>query len=179
MSDQLTANGKLAARQRIRWPNTERIRRYSRRVPLFYRVLITNAAVVVLGAVAGTIISTTIGRRAPDTALVPLIIVFASIGIALSLLVNVWVLRAAFRPLASLQRTAVAVQAGDRDARAPIEVESDLEMTQLAVALNSTLNELAEDRNQLRDLASQVIRAQEDERRRVSRELHAFRSGAA
>ena len=33
-------------------------------------------------------------------------------------------------------------------------------------------DELAEDRNQLRDLASQVISAQEDERRRVSRELH-------
>jgi two-component system sensor histidine kinase UhpB len=172
MGDQAIANPKVTARERFRWPSIERIRRFSRRVPLFYRVLIANAIVVMLGAVAGTIVSTAIGRRAPETALVPLIVVFASIGIALSLLVNVWALRAAFRPLATLQRTAVAVQAGDRDARAPVDAQSDLEMTQLAVALNSTLDEIAEDRNQLRDLASQVIRAQEDERRRVSRELH-------
>jgi two-component system sensor histidine kinase UhpB len=172
MSEQLAARAKSAGRARIRLPNAERIRHFSRRVPLFHRVLIANAAVIVLGAVAGTIISAAIGRRAPETALVPLIVVFSLIGIALSLIVNVWVLRAAFRPLALLQTTAVAVQAGDRAARAPIEAESDREMTQLAVALNSTLDELAEDRNQLRDLASQVIRAQEDERRRVSRELH-------
>ena len=148
------------------------VRLYSRSVPLFYRVLVANAAVIVLGAVAGTIISTAIGRRAPESALLPLIVIFATIGIGLSLVVNIAVLRAAFRPLASLQRTALAVQAGDRDARTPVDRDSDPEITQLAVALNSTLEELAEDRNQLRDLASQVIRAQEDERRRISRELY-------
>jgi len=144
----------------------------SRRVPLYYRVLFANAAVVVLGAIAGTAITTGIGRNAPDHALVPLIVLFASIGIGLSLLVNVLVLRAAFRPMAMLNRVAEAVQDGDREARAVVEPSSDPEMAQLALALNSTLDELAEDRNQLRDLASQVISAQEDERRRVSRELH-------
>jgi len=144
----------------------------SRRVPLYYRVLSANAAVVMLGAIAGTAITTGIGRRAPDHALVPLIVLFASIGIGLSLLVNVLVLRAAFRPLAMLNRVAQAVQNGDRDARANVEPTSDPEMAQLARALNATLDELADDRNQLRDLATQVISAQEDERRRVSRELH-------
>ena len=43
-------------------------------------------------------------------ALVPLIVLFASIGIGLSLLVNVLVLRAAFRPLAMLNRVAQAVR---------------------------------------------------------------------
>jgi len=144
----------------------------SRHVPLYYRVLFANAAVVVLGAVAGTAITTAIGRNAPDHALVPLIVLFASIGIGLSLLVNVLVLRAALRPMAMLNRVAQAVQDGDREARAKVEPSSDPEMAQLARALNSTLDELADDRNQLRDLASQVISAQEDERRRVSRELH-------
>lgn len=172
MNARVEAGGEITRGLLARVPAAERLGRYGRRVPLFYRVLLANVAVIVLGAVAGTTISTAIGRRAPDNALLPLIVIFAAIGIGLSLVVNIAVLRAAFRPLASLQRTAVAVQAGDRDARTPVDAGSDPEISQLAVALNSTLDELAEDRNQLRDLASQVIRAQEDERRRVSRELH-------
>ncbi len=139
---------------------------------MFYRVLIANVAIITLGAVGGTAITAAIGRRASDDALVPLIVTFAAIGIGLSLLVNILVLRAAFRPMATLNMTAKAVQEGDREARAYLDASSDPEMAQLADALNATLDELAEDRNQLRDLASQVIRAQEDERRRVSRELH-------
>jgi two-component system, NarL family, sensor histidine kinase UhpB len=148
------------------------VRTRSRRVPLYYRVLSANAAVVVFGAIAGTAITTSIGRQAPEYALIPLIVLFAAIGIGLSLLVNALLLRAAFRPMSTLNRTAAAVQDGDRDARAAVDASSDPEMAQLARALNATLDELADDRNQLRDLASQVISAQEDERRRVSRELH-------
>jgi two-component system, NarL family, sensor histidine kinase UhpB len=148
------------------------LRSVGRHVPLYYRVLCANAAVVMLGAICGTAITTGIGRKAPDHAILPLIVLFASIGIGLSLVVNVLVLRAAFRPMAALNRAAQAVQEGDRHARARVDSSSDPEMAQLAFALNATLDELAEDRSQLRDLASQVIRAQEDERRRVSRELH-------
>jgi two-component system sensor histidine kinase UhpB len=144
----------------------------SRRLPIFYRVLFANAAIIALGAIAGTAITTEITRRATDRSLLPLIVLFASIGIGLSLVVNVIVLRAAFRPMNELIRTARALQDGDRDARPVVDPASDPEMAQLAKALNSMLDELAEDRNQLRDLATQVIRAQEDERRRVSRELH-------
>lgn len=143
-----------------------------RQVSLYYRVLFANAAVVVLGAIFGTAITTGIGRTAPDRALIPLIVIFASIGICLSLVVNAMVLRAAFRPMAALNRAAQAIQQGDRQARARVDKASDPEMAQLAFALNATLDELAEDRSQLRNLATQVIRAQEDERRRVSRELH-------
>ena len=121
----------------------------SRRVPLYYRVLSANAAVVGLGAIAGTAITTSIGRQAPEYALIPLIVLFAAIGIGLSLLVNALLLRAAFRPMSALNRTAAAVQDGDRDARAAIYASSDPEMAQLARALNATLDELAEDRNQL------------------------------
>jgi two-component system sensor histidine kinase UhpB len=102
----------------------------------------------------------------------PLIVLFGAIGIGLSLLVNIVVLRAAFRPMMELNRIAAAIQNGDRDARAVLDRSTDPEMSRLARAMNETLDELADDRNQLRDLASQVIRAQEDERRRISRELH-------
>jgi hypothetical protein len=75
---------------------------FSRRVPLFYRVLVANSAIIVLGAIAGTAITTEITRRASDRSLLPLIVLFAGIGIGLSLIVNVLVLRAAFRPMNDL-----------------------------------------------------------------------------
>jgi two-component system sensor histidine kinase UhpB len=48
----------------------------------------------------------------------------------------------------------------------------DPQVAHLAETFNATLDELARDRAELRSLASQVIRAQEDERRRIARELH-------
>ena len=148
------------------------MRSATRRVSLFYRILFANAAVIGLGAVAGTAITTEITQRAPERSHLPLIVLFGAIGIGLSLLVNIVVLRAAFRPMMELNRIAAAIQNGDRDARAVLDRSTDPEMSRLARAMNETLDELADDRNQLRDLASQVIRAQEDERRRISRELH-------
>jgi two-component system sensor histidine kinase UhpB len=159
-----------SANERASW--IDRLWKASQRVSLFYRVLFANVVIITLGAIVGTAVSTSLGREAPGYAIVPLIILIAVVGIALSLIVNIVVLRAAFRPLSSLSRTAHAVQLGDREARASVDPSSDPQMAQLAIALNATLDELEEDRNHLRDLASQVIRAQEDERRRVSRELH-------
>src|SRR5690606_25631908 len=49
---------------------------------------------------------------------------------------------------------------------------NDPQITQLAETFNATLDQLALDRDQVRYLASQVVRAQEDERKRISRELH-------
>ena len=100
-------------------------RRFSRRVPLFYRVLVANSAIIVLGAIAGTAITTGITRRASDRSLLPLIVLFAGIGIGLSLIVNVLVLRAAFRPMNDLVLTARALQEGDLDARSTVHSTSD------------------------------------------------------
>jgi two-component system sensor histidine kinase UhpB len=86
--------------------------------------------------------------------------------------VNVVALRAAFRPLSRLQEAALAVRQGDLTARADQAAFSDPEIRQLAETLNGTLDELSRDRVELNRLASQVIRAQEDERRRIARELH-------
>lgn len=143
-----------------------------RRLSLFNRILLSNAMIVVLGAVAGTWLTSVIVTRAPSGIMVPLAGGFAVIGIILSLLVNVIVLRAALAPLAELRRAAQAVRSGDMSARAPISSKADAEMTELAETLNATLDELARDHAELRSLSSQVIRAQEEERRRIARELH-------
>lgn len=147
-------------------------RRWARRLSLFNRILLSNATVVVIGAVVGTWLTSVIVRRAPSEMMVPLAGGFAVIGIVLSVLVNIVVLRAALSPLVQLRQAAQAVRSGDLTARAPISSQADVEMTDLAETLNATLDELARDHAQLRSLSSQVVRAQEEERRRIARELH-------
>src|SRR3954453_8078285 len=146
--------------------------RRPRSLSIFYQVLIANVAIVVLGAIAGTWITIVAVRRDTDGKFFPLVALFALAGIVLSLLVNVIALRAAFRPLWSLHRAAAAIRQGDLSVRADQSSFSDTEVRQLAETLNGTLDEIARDRVELNRLASQVIHAQEDERRRIARELH-------
>jgi two-component system sensor histidine kinase UhpB len=144
--------------------------RWALRLPILYKVLVANAAVVVLGAVAGTWL-TVLATRADEDA-VPLVFAFVLLGVVLSVVVNWLVLRAAFRPLTSLERVAEAVRLGDLSARAEPTPFADPQVAHLAATFNGTLDELERDRAELRSVASQVINAQEEERKRISRELH-------
>lgn len=142
------------------------------RLPIIYKVLIANVTIVMIGALGGTYLTIRTVRPHPDRSFPELAAAFALVGFILSLVVNLLVLRAAFRPLSALQRAAQAVRGGDFSARAELPTQSDPQVAELANTLNATLDELERDRVQLRSLASQVIHAQEDERRRLSRELH-------
>ncbi|MEA2594301.1 MAG: two-component system, NarL family, sensor histidine kinase UhpB [Thermomicrobiales bacterium] len=141
-------------------------------LPILYKVLIANAAIVALGAVAGTWLTIQTVRHAAHHQFFGLAASFVAVGIIASIVVNYVVLRAAFRPLATLEQTALAVRGGDLSARAAPTSFMDPQVAHLAETFNATLDELARDRAELRTLASQVIRAQEDERRRIARELH-------
>lgn len=142
------------------------------RLPMIYRVLVANIAIVMIGALAGTWLTIRTVQPHPDHSFPELAAAFAIVGFVLSFIVNLLVLRAAFRPLSALQVAAQAVRGGDFSARAIMPRDSDPQVADLAKTLNATLDELERDRVQLRSLASQVIHAQEDERRRLSRELH-------
>lgn len=142
------------------------------RVPILYKVLIANAAIVVFGAIAGTWTTIQLARDSHTASAPQLILVFACVGLLLSLAANYFVLRAAFRPLTNLERVANAVRGGDVTRRVERTRFTDPQLARLSDTFNDTLDELAKDREQLRALASQVIRAQEDERKRIARELH-------
>ncbi|HEY8490551.1 MAG TPA: HAMP domain-containing sensor histidine kinase [Dehalococcoidia bacterium] len=139
--------------------------------PLFYKVLVANSAIVVLGAALGTWLTARLVSGDQVTQ-VQLIAGFAVAGTVLSFLVNYVALRAAFRPLEALRRTAAAVRAGNLQARAPRVLFTDPDQEDLRQTFNTMLDELERQRAQLRSLSSQVMSAQEDERRRIARELH-------
>ncbi len=141
-------------------------------LPIVFKVLIANALVVAFGAIAGTWVTQQTVTRSAEQRAVLLIVVFVLIGVVLSLAVNYLVLRAAFQPVSNLERAAIAVRRGDFSVRVEASAFTDPQFAQFATTFNATLDEIADDRDQLRQLASQVIRAQEQERKRIARELH-------
>ena len=141
-------------------------------IPLLYKVLIANVAIVVAGAIAGTYVTATTFRDMAEPTRFELALIFALIGMLVSGIVNYAVLRAAFQPLDGLERLAGRVRSGDLSARAEPSSVSDPQLARLVETFNDTLDELERDQAQLRLLANQVIQAQEGERKRIARELH-------
>ena len=150
-------------------------RRAGRRLlalPILYKVLIANAAIVAFGAIVGTWLTLEAVGTAQDDERGHLVLIFIVVGVVLSVSVNYLVLRAAFQPISNLERAAAAVRSGDLSVRVAPSAFADPRFAQLAATFDATLDELTHDREELRALASQVIRAQEQERKRIARELH-------
>jgi two-component system sensor histidine kinase UhpB len=141
-------------------------------IPLVYKVLLANAVIVVVGATIGTLITVRSVHGSDDPAEYWLIALFATAGTVLSLVVNYVVLRAAMQPIDRLAEVAERVRRGDFSRRVRPSRFPDTQLARLGSSFNETLDELAADREQLRELTTQVIGAQEDERKRIARELH-------
>lgn len=148
----------------------------------FYKVLIANSVIITIGAVAGIWLTYDLSQRSA----LGLIVIFVVIGITLSILANFFILKAAFRPLNTLKKTVDAAYRGDLTARAARTPIGDPTINRLRDALNSMLEELSSNRKWLEDLCRQlrerekersdllrrIITTQEEERRRIARELH-------
>ena len=143
-----------------------------RALPLFYRVLLGNCLVVVLGAGMGTFLTVQFARQEPASSPLWLVGSFMLVGTGLSLLVNYVVLKAAFSPLEAIERTVLEVRRGNLGARAPLDAGRDPLLQTFTATLNAMLDTLERDRQQLQALSLQVIDAQEAERKRIARELH-------
>lgn len=142
------------------------------RVPLFYKILIANAAIVILGAIAGTAATLEFVRAEPGQSPLALIVLLAITGVAATVLVNALILRLALSPLALLEQTAARVQSGDLEARAPLSRIGDPELDRLTRTFNGMLDTLATYQQRLRDIAARALNAEEEERKRIARELH-------
>lgn len=147
-------------------------RRRASGIKVTQRVLIANASIVAIGAVFGTWITAEIARSLPSGSLPALMLSFAIVGLVLSVAVNHVVISAILGPLDSLNEVASAVRLGNTSARADVSRFSSSQIQELVETFNRTLDQLEADQEMVRSLASQVIQAQEDERRRVARELH-------
>lgn len=144
-------------------------------LPIQTKILVANSLIIATGAVVGTSLMSVLEEQAELIGL----LIFMVAGIAASVAIN-WVLvRLALRPLVTLARTAGQIRSGEPVQRFSPPVSADEDTRSLATALNDMLDRLTADaaaleqsRHGLRELASRTLGAQEDERRRIARELH-------
>jgi two-component system sensor histidine kinase UhpB len=137
-----------AARERSKGIAASRLISRLLRVPLFYKILIANGALFVLGAAIGIVLA--VPMAAGDRG----------------------ALRLALRPLELHEETALRVREGDWTARVPESALADRDMDRLTRVFNDMLDDVSVYRARLRDVAARALRAEEEERRRISRELH-------
>lgn len=137
-------------------------------IPVFYKVLIANSFIIFIGATGGTWLAYNLNNTRQSLATPMSLLIFITIGWLVSVVLNFVVLQFAFRPLMDLGKVMNRVQNGERSLRAPL-TGGDRQADQLASTFNMML-EAIDEATRLR--ASQIINAQEQERKRIARELH-------
>ena len=106
------------------------------RLRLFYKLLFANSAIIVLGAILGTLMTAEFVRAEPQHSTAELVGWFGMAGVVVSVVVNAAILRLALRPLDGLESVANAVREGDLDARAPLSPLADREFSRLTETFN-------------------------------------------
>jgi two-component system sensor histidine kinase UhpB len=149
-----------------------RLRQWARAaldVPLFWKILVANAGVVMATVLLGGVLHDRLleAHHSAPWAFLAL----AVAGMGLSLLVNAVILKLALEPLELLERTAARVYGGDLDARAPRSPLADPGLQRLTRTFNAALDALAASRRRVRLLLARAMEADEEERRRVARAL--------
>lgn len=146
------------------------------RWPILYKILTANTATILVWGVGAIWLA---DNHVRGTDSVESYLSLVAGGIVLSVLTNFYVVKAALRPLSSLEAVVQEVQRGNLHARADLGALSDPTFDHLSQTLNAMLDRLdtytaaivaEKTRSQL--LAAEVIKAQEAERQRVARELH-------
>ena len=133
------------------------------RVPLPAKLIGANGlvALVAAAALAGTAEH---GSRTDAT--------IVAAALVLGLAVNCLLIHWALRPVWELERVAGRVWRGDLQARVASDPVADPHMSRVGRTFNLLLDSLEDDRERMRVLAQQTLRAQDDERSRIARELH-------
>jgi signal transduction histidine kinase len=100
------------------------------------------------------------------------VLTLLALALAGSLALNMALVTLALRPLRMLESTAARVRQGDLAARVEASPLADRRVRRVGDAINLLLDELVADRARVRRLAAEVIRAGDDERARLARNLH-------
>jgi two-component system sensor histidine kinase UhpB len=142
------------------------------RFPLFYKILLANLGILVLGAGSGILLVHYISPAISASTVFIISGVVAFAVLAIGSFVHAYLIRAALSPLRTLEETARRVEAGDPAARAEESVLADESMAGLVRVFNAMLDTLGALRQQERARSAQALKAEEVERLRTSRELY-------
>ena len=146
----------------------ERLSRVALRISILDRVLIGNSVIIIFGAVAGTMLT----RQLTLLGNVRLILLFSTIGILITLLVNRLIIQTALRPLHELGDALELVHSGQIHIPDSVKNYQDPDIRRLVIAIDAMLTRIANYTNQLQAISERAINAQEEERVRIARSLH-------
>jgi len=143
--------------------------RYFSRLTLLNQIVFGNSMIIIIGAIAGTILTRHLTDQAAD---ISLILLFSTLGTTLTIAINYWLIKSALRPLRDLNKAVEKVR--DREVYHPPDLAKDAppDMVQLTSGVNELLLRLAEHNRQLRLLSQRAINAHEEERKRIAQSLH-------
>lgn len=143
-------------------------RQLTLRISIFDRVLFGNSVIIIFGAIAGTVIT----RQLTLFGNIWLILLFASVGILITLLVNRMIIHSALRPLHELGSALEQIDSGRTNIPDSLKSYDDPQIHRLVATLDSMLARLASRTGELQAISERAINAQEDERVRIARGLH-------
>lgn len=132
--------------------------------PLFQKVIIANTLLIIIGSTLGIYLH----DRLFTGGGYELVLLFVAGGVALSVLINCLMVKLAFRPLNEVVEALKAIRIGRHGIRVPV-VRDDPQIGELSRSLGAMLTSLEQQRKKG---AASAIRAQEEERKRIARELH-------
>lgn len=132
-------------------------------VPLVAKLIGANVLIVAAAIVVQIVV---LGGR-DEAGMVTVLAVLAAAS-----LVNFILVRLALDPIRHLEDLAARVSGGEFDIRAHPSRFADAGLAHLGSTINSLLDSLAAERARIQALGAEVVYAQDEERARVSRELH-------
>ena len=138
-------------------------------ISIFARIAIGNSLIIIFGAIGGTLITRIVTERGAETAWIVLMV---SVGVVISILLNLYILQAALAPMRDL--STLVSQISDSPVQ-ELEVSlrnPDPDTARLAASLSALIDQLYSNNRQLQQLSKRAIRAQEEERVRIARSLH-------
>jgi two-component system sensor histidine kinase UhpB len=141
------------------------------RLPLFYKLIIANGAITLAAIlVCATVVAARV--REAGAGVGNVVLPVALVAVVVCIAVNAIVVRLALSPLRALEEAAKRIRAGDGSARALESPLSDAATTRLVTTFNAMLDSLESYRGRLREIAIRALDAAENERLRLSHELH-------